>query len=127
MLKKWKKSLPYFAWAFVLAACSSTPHHVKASGQTSLNELLSTARLGPYPSQEKKEAYVVTNIELGSAWEKIGLEEGDVILKVDGKSVVDSRAYLDLFRAVSQPGAAPIEILRQGEFFILPVAENQKR
>jgi C-terminal processing protease CtpA/Prc len=108
-----------------VVGCSTSPHHVKTADQSDLSLLLSDVRLGAYPSEAKKEAYVVTSLELGSPWETVGLEEGDVILKVDGRSVLESQAYLDLFRAVARPGTIPIEILRQGEYLILPtVAEK---
>lgn len=64
---------------------------------------------------KSREGALVADTQADSPADKAGLESGDVIVKIDGKPIRDSR-HLKLLVASVNPGkTVPIEVLRNGE------------
>ncbi len=110
--------------SLVLGACASQPKPVtedispkqpvvKTDAEINLTELLQLARLTAYPNEKKQESLKIDHIEAGSAWNKIGLENGDVIVRVGDKALNSREHFLALVRAVVNPGTERLEVLRQ--------------
>jgi hypothetical protein len=59
-----------------------------------------------------KEGVYITQIESGSIAEKFGLKKGDVILKVDGEDVHDSKDVFTLYNGSKWKGAVELAVFR---------------
>jgi S1-C subfamily serine protease len=58
---------------------------------------------------------LITQTASGSTAERAGLRAGDVIRKLNGKEVEDSRSFLGMISAIEPGSAAEIEVLREGQ------------
>jgi len=56
----------------------------------------------------------ITGVVPGSPAEKVGLREGDVLLRLDGRELTDLRGYAELLRTLSPGTRAEIVLTRNG-------------
>ncbi|HJU41908.1 MAG TPA: DegQ family serine endoprotease [Vicinamibacterales bacterium] len=63
---------------------------------------------------DKAEGAIVSKVEAGSAAEKAGIKQGDVILSYQGRSVVDTNTLRNEIAATKPGSAVKLEILRDG-------------
>lgn len=139
MNRKWMVLGAGVALATGLGACSSkTPQEAKpvqAEAQAAepaddfdAGNLMSQAKLVPYPREGQREGFLVERLEPKSNWAKVGLKPGDVIVAVGNKAIGETGTSLDLLRAVAKPGSELIEVVRRdtkrgtAERFPLPVS-----
>ncbi|MGK7651939.1 trypsin-like peptidase domain-containing protein [Roseovarius sp. B08] len=64
---------------------------------------------------EDTEGAIVTAVETGGPAEDAGIEEGDVILSVDGESAEDPREVSRLVAALTPGSEVPVSVFRDGE------------
>jgi serine protease Do len=63
---------------------------------------------------DKAEGAIVSKVEAGSAAEKAGVKQGDVILSYQGRPVIDTNAFRNEIAATKPGTAVKLEVLREG-------------
>lgn len=69
-----------------------------------------------YPTDEGKvSGFKVSNIDKGSLLSKLGLEDDDVLARINGKSVNSPQKLLKMYSQLSKSSLVTVDILRQGQ------------
>lgn len=122
---KFKSAVPsLLSVSLMLAACTSPPKTevkpippvqpvAKVDPEINVSQMATQAKLVPFPNEKKREGVLVEGVEAGSDWAKIGLEKGDVIVRVGDKTLASADHGPDLIRAVANPGTERLEVMRQ--------------
>jgi len=82
-------------------------------------KLLSQARVVPHFNQGKSDGFEIKEIVPGSLYEKVGLQNGDVIRKVNGQEVKSAEQAMAMYQALQNATAIDLEIGRAGT--IVPI------
>jgi C-terminal processing protease CtpA/Prc len=69
---------------------------------------------------------MVTEVVDDSAAEEAGIEEGDIILKIDGKEVSNSSDVRRLLRDLEEPKELTLEILRDGKPMTIDITPDKR-
>ncbi|MBI3598833.1 MAG: PDZ domain-containing protein [Nitrospirae bacterium] len=72
----------------------------------------------------KEKGVIVVQIEEGSLAEEAGLREGDLIIEINRKPVLDLKSYERLFTKIKKGEAVLILINRQGSRFYLTLTKD---
>jgi general secretion pathway protein C len=78
-----------------------------------LGELSTQARLMPYIVQGQSQGFRLTRLRRGSLLQKIGLQNGDVIQKVNGLDIRSPEEALQAFQQLQDASTIRLEILRR--------------
>jgi len=84
-----------------------------ASGE--FMKILSQARVTPHFVNGKTEGFLVSNIVPGSVYELAGLQNGDVVRKVNGQSVSNAQQAMVMYQELQKGGSISLEFLRAGQ------------
>ena len=76
--------------------------------------LLSQARVTPHFTNKKPDGFTISEIVKGSLYEEIGLQNGDVIHKVNGESVTSAEQAMRMYRELQSATFIDVEINRGG-------------
>jgi len=76
--------------------------------------LLSQARVTPHFTNKKADGFTISDIVKGSLYEEIGLQNGDVIQKVNGESVTGEEQAMRMYRELQHATFIDVEIVRGG-------------
>ncbi len=76
--------------------------------------LLSQARVSPHFTDKKADGFTISEIVKGSLYEEIGLQNGDVIQKVNGESVTSAEQAMRMYRELQNSTFIDVEINRGG-------------
>lgn len=87
---------------------------VQASTEN-MNQLLTQARALPYVEQGKTTGFRISEIVPGSLYEKIGLQNGDVIQKINSQDVDDPGKFFQLYQGLKEERNISIDLLRSGQ------------
>ncbi|MDQ6953242.1 MAG: type II secretion system protein N [Mariprofundaceae bacterium] len=82
-------------------------------------KLLSQARVVPHFSQGKSDGFTIMEIVPGSLYEQIGLQNGDVIHKVNGQAVTSAEQAMTMYQTLQHASSIDLELLRGGS--IVPI------
>jgi general secretion pathway protein C len=77
-----------------------------------LNEVFTQARAVPYFEEGKTVGFRVFAIKPGSVFEKIGLQNGDVINRVNGVELTDPTKAISLFTELQNEGHIAVDLQR---------------
>ncbi len=80
-----------------------------------LNRLLMQARAEPFMKQGRIVGFRITRISRGSFYEKIGLQNGDVLLRANMKKLDDPSKFLSLYREMKRQQHITIRLSRNGQ------------
>ena len=80
-----------------------------------MNQLLTQARALPYVEQGKTVGFRISEIVPGSLYEKIGLQNGDVIQKINSQEVDDPGKFFQLYQGLKEERNISIDLMRGGQ------------
>ncbi len=86
-----------------------------AASTENMNQLLTQARALPYIEQGKTTGFRISEIVPGSLYEKIGLQNGDVIQKINSQDVDDPGKFFQLYQGLKEERNISIDLLRSGQ------------
>jgi len=86
-----------------------------ASSAENMSQLLTQARALPYMENGKTTGFRLSEIVPGSIYEKIGLQNGDVIQKVNSQDVDDPGKFFQLYQGLQNEKNISIDVLRGGQ------------
>lgn len=96
-------------------------HRREVSRQTvqeqleNLPQLLQQAKAVPYSRNGRKAGFRIVNIQQGSVFQELGLEEGDVIQGVNGKDIRTPSQALKAYRELKNASSFRVRLLREGQ------------
>jgi general secretion pathway protein C len=80
-----------------------------------INQLLTQARALPYMEQGKTVGFRISEIVPGSLYEKIGLQNGDVIQKINSQDVDDPAKFFQMYQSLREERNITIDLIRGGQ------------
>jgi general secretion pathway protein C len=80
-----------------------------------MNQILTQARALPYQEQGKTVGFRISEIVPGSIYEKIGLQNGDVIQRVNSQDVDDPAKFFQLYQGLRNERSISIDLIRSGQ------------
>jgi general secretion pathway protein C len=86
-----------------------------AASTENMNQLLTQARAMPYIEQGKTVGFRISEIVPGSLYEKIGLQNGDVIQKINSQDVDDPGKFFQLYQGLKEERSISIDLVRGGQ------------
>jgi general secretion pathway protein C len=86
-----------------------------AESTENLNQILTQARALPYMEQGKTVGFRITEIVPGSIYERIGLQNGDVIQKVNATDVDDPAKFFQMYQGLKEEKSISIDVMRGGQ------------
>lgn len=78
-----------------------------------LGGLSQQARVTPYIVQGETRGFLITRLKANSLLQKIGIQHGDVLQKVNGNSLTSPADALQAYQQLQQAGTVRLEILRR--------------
>ena len=79
-----------------------------------LPTLLSQARVVPHFENGKSKGFMINDIVPGSLYEEIGLQNGDIISKVNGRMVSSPQQAMTMYSELQNAPTISIELIRAG-------------
>ena len=86
-----------------------------AASTDNLSQILTQARALPYMEQGKTVGFRLSEIVPNSIFEKIGLQNGDVIQRINAQDVDDPGKFFQLYQGLKDERAVAIDLLRGGQ------------
>jgi general secretion pathway protein C len=86
-----------------------------AAATENMSQLLTQARALPYVEQGKTVGFRISEIVPGSLYEKIGLQNGDVIQKINSQDVDDPGKFFQLYQGLKEEKNISIDVMRGGQ------------
>jgi general secretion pathway protein C len=80
-----------------------------------INQILTQARALPFQEQGKTVGFRISEIVPGSIYEKIGLQNGDVIQRVNSQDVDDPAKFFQLYQGLKNERSISIDLIRSGQ------------
>jgi general secretion pathway protein C len=80
-----------------------------------MSQILTQARALPYMEQGKTVGFKISEIVPGSIYEKIGLQNGDVIQRVNAQDVDDPGKFFQLYQGLRNERNISIDLIRSGQ------------
>lgn len=85
-----------------------------ASSTDNINQILTQARALPYMENGKTVGFRVSEIVSGGIFEKMGLQNGDVIQKINSQDVDDPAKFFQMYQGLKDEKSVAIDLLRGG-------------
>jgi general secretion pathway protein C len=89
--------------------------HEVQSSTDNLNTILTQARALPYQEQGKTVGFRISEIVPGSIYQKIGLQNGDVVQRVNTEDVTDPGKFFQMYQGLKDEKHITIDLLRNGQ------------
>lgn len=86
-----------------------------AASTENINTLLTQARAMPQVEQGKTVGFKISEIVPGSLYEKIGLQNGDVIQRINSQDVDDPGKFFQLYQGLKEERNISIDLMRGGQ------------
>jgi len=86
-----------------------------ASNTENLSQMLTQARALPYMENGKTAGFRISEIVPGSIFEKIGLQNGDVIQRVNAQDMDDPGKFFQLYQGLKEERNITIDLMRAGQ------------
>jgi general secretion pathway protein C len=83
--------------------------------QARIRSMMAQLRLRPHFQDGKPAGFVVGQVQAGSAFEKAGLQTGDIIVAVNDEEVITPNQLLQAYRTVAEDEVLWMDIIRNGE------------
>jgi general secretion pathway protein C len=80
-----------------------------------MGQILTQARALPYLEQGKTVGFRLSEIVPGSIYEKIGLQNGDVVQRVNSQDVDDPAKFFQLYQGLKNERSITIDVMRGGQ------------
>jgi general secretion pathway protein C len=80
-----------------------------------ISQLLTQARALPYMEQGKTIGFRISEIVPGSLYEKIGIQNGDVIQKINSQDVDDPAKFFQMYQSLREERSITIDLIRGGQ------------
>lgn len=77
--------------------------------------LLSQARVIPHIVQGKAAGFTISDIVPGSLYQQAGLQNGDIILSVNGKQITGAKQAMGMYQTLQSATAIDLELVRAGQ------------
>lgn len=85
------------------------------------NAFLSQALFKPNSHNGKTQGFRITNIKQNSMLRKLGLEDGDVLLRINGEMITGPAKMLQVYGSLSGASAISLDVKRKGQMLSLVV------
>ena len=79
-----------------------------------INQLLTQARIRPYLKGGKPDGFILSYIKAGSFFTGLGLQQGDIVKSINGRSIKTPEDAFSFYKAVESGAPLSMEILRGG-------------
>jgi len=79
-----------------------------------MSKILMEARVRPYFTAGKADGFLITRIKEGSVFQKLGLENGDIIQGVNGQAIESPDRLLELYRGLKEGSEIVLNLKRKG-------------
>ena len=79
------------------------------------SRLASGARIIPWLRDGALKGFRLYAIRPGSPWSLMGFQNGDIVMKVDGKEITSSEKMLSIFTGVATANQMKLEVVRRGK------------
>jgi general secretion pathway protein C len=86
-----------------------------ASSTENLSKILTQARALPFLEDGKTVGFRISEIVPGSIYDKIGLQNGDVIQRVNSEDVSDPGKFFQMYQGLKDERHITIDLLRSGQ------------
>ena len=84
------------------------------AGLKDLGTMLSQAQIRPYFSAGAPDGFIISNIKSGSIYQKIGLNNGDIIQGINNRSMKTADDMMELYNIMKSGSSVSLRINRQG-------------
>jgi|LGVE01.1.fsa_nt_gb general secretion pathway protein C len=79
-----------------------------------MGEMLARVRIRPYFSSGKSDGFIISRIKPGSIFQKMGMQNGDIIQGVDNQPIKSPDEMLKLYNGLKSGSAITLNIKRKG-------------
>ncbi|MDD2317229.1 MAG: type II secretion system protein GspC [Desulfobacterales bacterium] len=93
----------------------SVPRERVDNATGNINELMKQARLRPHFQGGKPAGLIITRIQDDSIFSDMGLQNGDVLVGVDGNPIQSVDDALQLYQGMKESSEVKLHIVRQGQ------------
>ncbi len=76
--------------------------------------LLSQARIVPHLAGGKPDGFVISEIAPGSLYQQAGLQNGDILLAVNGQPITSAKQAMHMYQTLQQTSAIDLQLMRAG-------------
>ena len=80
-----------------------------------MGRILTQARIRPYFSAGESDGFIINRIKKGSIFQKMGMQNGDIIQGVDGQPIKSPDEMLKLYNELKSGSAISLDIKRKGK------------
>ena len=80
-----------------------------------IHQLLSQAKVRPSFKNGKSQGLAITNIKRGSLFEKLGLQNGDIVQGIDGRDITSTKDVMEMYDKIKSGSQVALQLLRKGE------------
>jgi general secretion pathway protein C len=91
----------------------SRQESVQAFGD--MKSVMSQAIVRPFLSAGTPQGFIVSNIVPGSVYQRLGIQNGDVIVDVNNKKLESADDIINLFNAMQAGGSVSVNLIRGGK------------
>ncbi|RMH51980.1 MAG: PDZ domain-containing protein [Zetaproteobacteria bacterium] len=82
------------------------------------SRLLSQARILPHFTNGKADGFLVTDIAAGSLYQRLGLQNGDILTGVNGKPVTSMEQAMNMYRQLQTASSVDVTVRRGGSDYV---------
>jgi len=106
---------------FAASPASAQPTSIKMSRphlQQQLQNfpaLMTQAKALPHFVNGKPKGFAITQIAPGSLYQQAGLQNGDIILSVNGKQITGAKQAMNMYQTLKSAAAIDLELIRAGQ------------
>jgi general secretion pathway protein C len=79
------------------------------------NQIMTEARLLPYVVDGKQQGFMLAEVKPGGIYESLGLQDDDVLLKVNGRDISSPESALQSLTALRGMDRVALDIIRNGD------------
>ncbi len=77
--------------------------------------LMTQAKASPHFVNGKPGGFAITQIAPGSLYQQAGLQNGDIILTVNGKQITNAKQAMNMYQTLKSATAIDLELIRAGQ------------
>jgi len=77
--------------------------------------LMTQAKAVPHLENGKPKGFAITQIAPGSLYQQAGLQNGDIVLSVNGKQITGAKQAMNMYQTLKSAAAIDLELIRAGQ------------